>query len=168
MPRLIRHLPGRSPGSFFFVWRKAKYAFTLYLKVLSMTKRLFSFHTGYFLLALLLLAVEIVIAKYAHDEFIRPFGGDYLVVILLYCLVRSVAEVSVPVAAISVLFFSYAVEISQYFHLADRIGYSKPSLIRTLLGSSFSWWDLLAYTLGAGTVIAWENIKRRSYGRIRS
>jgi len=44
------------------------------------------FHLKYFIATVLLFFVEAVIARYMHDSFIRPFGGDFLVVILMYCL----------------------------------------------------------------------------------
>ncbi|HIB66328.1 MAG TPA: DUF2809 domain-containing protein, partial [Phycisphaerales bacterium] len=39
----------------------------------------------YLVLTLLLLAVEVYIGLYVRDSFIRPFVGDMLVVVLLYC-----------------------------------------------------------------------------------
>ncbi|WP_092559518.1 hypothetical protein [Anaeromicropila populeti] len=36
-----------------------------------------------------LLGIEVLIARYVHDTVIRPYIGDVLVVIVLYCLVRS-------------------------------------------------------------------------------
>ena len=50
---------------------------------------MFRFQLHYFLLTLLLLGVEIFIGACMHDAVIRPYGGDVLVVILLYCLIRS-------------------------------------------------------------------------------
>jgi len=128
----------------------------------------FYFHKGYFLLFLLLLGLEIVIAAYVHDSFIRPYGGDYLVVIFLYSLVRSFLDLSVRLAAILVLLFSYLIETLQYFHFADHLGLKASSLARILLGSYFSWTDILCYTLGIMTVVGLETIKRNFYGLIRT
>lgn len=47
------------------------------------------FSKRYFLLASGLLAAEVLIALYAHDRVIRPYAGDLLATIFLYCLVRS-------------------------------------------------------------------------------
>lgn len=127
---------------------------------------MFRFHVWYFLLSILLLGVEIFIGACMHDPIIRPYGGDFLVVILLYCLVRSFCDLPVLITAVSVLLFSYLVEISQYFGLADRLGFKGPSLIRTLLGSYFSWTDILAYTLGILAVIGVErSIRKNESGR---
>lgn len=116
---------------------------------------------NYLAWSLLLIGVEIFIGARMHDRIIRPYGGDYLVVILLYCLVRSFVEMPVLTTAVSVLIFSYLVEVSQYFHLADHLGLRVPSLARTLLGTYFTWIDMGVYTLGIMTVLAAEKITRR-------
>jgi predicted MFS family arabinose efflux permease len=117
------------------------------------------FSRTYFICSLLLIGVEVFIGARMHDRIIRPYGGDYLVVILLYCLVRAFLDLPILTTAMAVLFLSYAVEVSQYFHLADHLGLRAPSLARTLLGTSFSWVDLLTYTLGILTVLAVEKAR---------
>jgi hypothetical protein len=122
----------------------------------------FRFSGGYFLCSLLLTGMEVFIGAKMHDRIVRPYGGDYLVVILLYCLIRSFWAVPIVFTALSVLLFSYVVEVSQYFHLADRLGFGEPSLARTLLGTNFSWTDMLVYTLGILTVLGIEKIIQRN------
>lgn len=114
------------------------------------------FDFRYFLLSVLLLGVEIFVGACMHDDIIRPYGGDFLVVILLYCLVRSFLRLPVLLTAVAVLLFSYLVEMSQYFGLADRLGFKAHSLGRILLGDYFSWTDMLCYTLGILLVVALE------------
>jgi uncharacterized membrane protein len=48
---------------------------------------MFRFHKTYFLLAVLLFVIELLIALYLHDRFIRPHVGDFLVVI--FCIAFS-------------------------------------------------------------------------------
>lgn len=117
------------------------------------------FNLIYFLLTLLLLGIEVFIGACLHDAVIRPYGGDLLVVVLLYCLARSFWELPVVPLSLGVLVFSYLVETGQYFHLADRLGFTKPSLMRTLIGTSFTWVDMLTYTVGIGLVLAAERLK---------
>lgn len=114
------------------------------------------FNRGYFLFSLLLLLVEIFIAARMHDELIRPYGGDVLVVIWLYCLVRSFWQLPVLRTATGVLLFSYLLELSQYYRLADRLGFRGPSVMRVILGSYFTWTDIFCYTLGIGAVLGGE------------
>lgn len=121
----------------------------------------FRFKWTYFLLFALLLAVEIYIGVFVHDRLIRPVGGDYLVVILLYCLVRSLWEWPVEWTALAVLIFAYIVETTQYFRLADALGLGARSLARIIIGSSFSWGDIMAYTAGIGTVLGLERMLKK-------
>ena len=48
--------------------------------------RLFRFKKQYLIAAVLILAVEIVIGLFVYDNIIRPYVGDFLVIILIYCL----------------------------------------------------------------------------------
>jgi len=114
------------------------------------------FHIGYFVLTIILLGVEILIGGYLHDALIRPYGGDFLVVILLYCLVRSGVNLPVLPTAGAVLLLAYLVETGQYFGLAGRLGFGRHSLGRILLGSDFTWADMVAYTLGILLVLVVE------------
>lgn len=115
-----------------------------------------TFNPRYFFFTVLLFVVEVVIALYFHDPVIRPYGGDYLVVILLYCAIRTVIRTVPWKAALFVLLFSYALETGQYFNLVDHLGLSHNRLARTVIGIGFSWIDLLAYTLGIATVLVLE------------
>jgi len=117
---------------------------------------MFRFQKTYFLLALLLFVVEVLIAAFAHDRFIRPIVGDFLVVIFLYCLVQSFFKTLYLKVALAVLLFSYLVEVSQYFHLINYLGLERSRLAHLVLGSGFEWVDLLAYTLGILLVIGIE------------
>ena len=119
----------------------------------------FYFNGYYFLAALLLLIVEIVIGSYMHDDIIRPYGGDFLVVILLYCILKSVADLPVIQAAFIVLMVAFLVEISQYFHLVKLLGVENSKTAVMLLGTSFSFTDLLMYTLGTSQLILIERLR---------
>ena len=48
----------------------------------------FTFRRSYFLATVLLLLTEALIALHVHDRIIRPYFGDFLAVVLVYCLVR--------------------------------------------------------------------------------
>lgn len=106
----------------------------------------------YALLAIILLITELLIALYMHDDFIRPTFGDFLVVILMYCGIRSFIQASYQKTIIVVLLISYIIEVSQYFHLIKHLGLQHSTAAKLLLGSGFAWGDMLAYTLGATAV----------------
>jgi hypothetical protein len=106
--------------------------------------------------AVLLFILEVVIERYVHDAFVRPYLGDFLVVLLLYASLLSVSQLKVFTAAILSLFCSYAIEITQYVHLITVLGLEENKTARIILGTSFSWWDLWMYTLGILFVLVLE------------
>lgn len=118
----------------------------------------FALSPVYFRWALGLLAAELAIGLYLHDAVIRPYGGDLLVVGLLYCLLRSSWRLPVGPAVGAALALAYAVEAGQYAHLLDRLGWQHLRWARLLLGSHFAWLDMLAYTAGAGVVLGVEKL----------
>ena len=120
---------------------------------------MFRFQRNYFLLTLLLFLIEVLIAAYVHDAIIRPYVGDFLVVILLYCFVKSFWNGPTLVVAISVLLFSYTIEILQYFHWVNLLGLQHSRIATIVLGSSFEWIDLIAYTAGIATVLLIEKFR---------
>ena len=119
---------------------------------------MFQFNCNYFAVTVLLFLTEITIALYVHDNFIRPYFGDFLVVILLYCFLMSFLKISVWVAAALVLVFSFAIETAQYFNIVEKLGLQSNKIVKVVLGNSFVWMDLLAYTLGILAVISMEKI----------
>ena len=124
------------------------------------------FNPVYFFLAMMLVATDFLIVNRLHDAVIRPYGGDLLWGIFLYCVVRSFLNGPVKPIAAGVLVFCYVEEILQYFHLADRLGFRKPSLMRTLIGTSFTWADMLCYTLGIGIVLLVERAVQKKQTRL--
>lgn len=62
------------------------------------------------------------------------------------------------VAASLVLFFSFAIETAQYFNTVEKIGMQDSKIATVVLGNSFAWMDLLAYTLGIVSVIVVEKM----------
>ena len=119
---------------------------------------MFQFNRNYFAVTVLLFLTEITIALYVHDNFIRPYFGDFLVVILLYCFLMSFLKISIWVAAALVLVFSFAIETAQYFNIVEKLGLQSNKIVKVVLGNSFAWVDLLAYTLGILAVISMEKI----------
>lgn len=114
------------------------------------------FNKIYFLFAVLLFGIETIIAIYFKGSFVRHVLGDYLVVILIYCLVQSITSFTKQKTAIAVLLFAYCVEIIQGLDLIELLGYKRTNFTDLTLGSTFDWGDLLAYTLGIVTVLIIE------------
>jgi hypothetical protein len=122
-----------------------------------------TFSPKYFYVAIALFLIEVFIGVYVKDGFIRPFVGDVLVVILIYCLVKSFSKVRANVAIAAVFIFACLVEGLQYLNIVDMLGIRQYKLLVIILGSSFDWGDILAYASGSGIIWWYENIfkKRR-------
>ena len=122
----------------------------------------FIFNKKYFLLFTLLFITEVLIALYITDSFIRPYFGDYLVVFLVYCFVMSFVKANKYKMALAVLVFAFTVEFLQYVDFVTIIGLQKSRLARTVIGTSFSFEDLLLYFLAYLTIISLEKYFSKS------
>lgn len=101
-----------------------------------------------------LLLVEVLIGTvWAKVPFVRADLGDYLVVLLLYCMAKAVKDFSPGSLAVGILAFSFCVEFAQFFQLADRLGFARGSLPSIVIGTTFHVGDLAMYT--AGCLTAW-------------
>lgn len=102
----------------------------------------------YAVLSFVLLLTEIYIALYVHDDFIRPYFGDVLVTLLLCCLFRVFVPMGVHLLPIYVFLFATAVEVAQYLNVIKLLGLENSRFFSTLLGTSFSVYDLICYAAG--------------------
>ena len=119
------------------------------LFILSLVPMKLRFNIGAFLVFLLILLIEICIALYVHDRIIRPYGGDVLVVVLLFYFVKSFIALRTSYNITGVLLFSFAVETAQYFNLVSHLGLVHSRFWTIIIGNSFHWFDMLSYILGA-------------------
>ncbi|WP_348797704.1 DUF2809 domain-containing protein [Flavobacterium adhaerens] len=119
------------------------------------------FNLNYFAITVLLFFTEIFIAMFVHDTFIRPYFGDFLVVLLIYCFLKSFLELTVTQTAILVLLFSFGIEFLQYLNIIKKLNLENSEIASIILGSSFSWIDILAYTLGIIFIIGVEFFRKK-------
>jgi len=113
-----------------------------------------------------LFIIEVLIAFYLNDRIIRPYVGDFLVVILVYCFIKTFFNVSYFKAAVGTLLFSFVVETLQYFKIVEVLGLQNSAVARTVIGTGFDWTDLLMYTAGVITVVwlEWWKLRRVEEG----
>lgn len=106
---------------------------------------------GFLISFVLLFALETLIALFVNDAFIRPYMGDVLVVVLLYCFIcifrKKPYRKSVP---LYVLLFALFTEFMQYIKLVDILHIENRAL-KIIIGNTFSVTDILCYA--AGTLI---------------
>ena len=114
------------------------------------------FNKKYLIIAFSIFAIEVLIATYLKYGFIRYTFGDYLVVILLYCFIKSFIKATPIIVAIPVLIISYLIEILQLINILDTLNLNNNHLLKLIFGSTFQISDLVAYTLGTLTVLIIE------------
>jgi len=111
--------------------------------------------------AALLFVVEVSIALFVDDAFVRPYLGDVLVVPLVYCAIASFVEVRPALLGFGVFAFACAIEFAQYHNLVRVLGLEDNRVARSVLGTSFSMLDLVAYAVGAAlTVLVHRRLQR--------
>lgn len=109
---------------------------------------MFTFKLKSLVIFLLLFFVEVGIALWVDDAIIRPFFGDFLAVIALFFLLKTFLNSSDLNLAFASLGFAYLLEFLQYCNFLKFVGLEKHKIIAIVLGSSFDWRDVFAYTLG--------------------
>lgn len=115
-----------------------------------------TFHKNYFGLAILIFIIEILIALYVHDKIIRPYIGDVLVVIMIYCFIKSFLKLPVFSVAVFVLLFSFSIEFLQYLQIVEKLGLQNSTIAKTVIGTSFAWIDIFCYIAGICIVLISE------------
>ncbi|WP_250433947.1 ribosomal maturation YjgA family protein [Hanstruepera flava] len=120
----------------------------------------FQFNKIYFSGFIILFIVEFLIATCLKDGFIRHTFGDFLVVILLYCFIKSFIDINPLSAGILVLTIAFTIEFLQLFQLLKLLNLEHNYIAKLILGSTFQIGDLAAYTLGIITVLLIEKINQ--------
>jgi len=109
---------------------------------------------------LIIFLLEVFIALCVHDEFIRPYVGDMLVVVLVYFAVRIVIPQGRRFLPLYVFLFAFLVEVLQYFHLIEVLGVANNRFLRTILGNTFDVKDIICYAVGGLAVGLYEYVER--------
>lgn len=115
----------------------------------------------YLCLTLGLFAVELFLALYVRDDFFRPFVGDMLVVVLIYSAIRTVWDNRTTSLVLGILAFSFTVEFLQKIDIVQILGWEHNTLASVVIGRTFSWPDLAAYTAGCTLIL----LVRRGFTR---
>jgi hypothetical protein len=119
----------------------------------------FQFNISYFALAGFLFIVEVLIALFVRDRFIRPYFGDVLVVILVYSFVMTFLKLPVVPVAIGVIVFAFTIEFLQYLQIVKILGLENSEVMSTVLGTSFAWNDMVAYFAGFVVILIVERLR---------
>jgi hypothetical protein len=120
-----------------------------------------TFRPTYALATALILAIELYIGLYIHDQVIRPYVGDGLAVVLVYLGLRAVTTLTIRTALLAAVAIAFAIEFGQYFHLIDRLGLRHNRVARLVLGTTFDVGDLVCYVAGAAVTGLIESVRSR-------
>lgn len=120
------------------------------------TKRL-----KYAALFAVLFIIETLIAIFVHDDFVRPYIGDVLVVMLVCTFLRIFFPEKPKLLPAFATSFAVLIEILQYFDFVEVLGLENNPIISTALGRTFDIKDIICYIVGGAIFFASEKLIRR-------
>ena len=88
--------------------------------------------------------IEVLIALFVHDEFVRPYFGDVLAVVCVYFFARIFLQSRPRYLSIFVTVFAFLVESVQLTPLSEIL----PAPLAVIVGGTFDVKDLLCYFAG--------------------
>jgi Protein of unknown function (DUF2809) len=115
----------------------------------------------YALAALAIFAIEVVIALFVRDAFVRPYVGDLLAVILVYAALRAATPLNLASAVVATLSIALTIEIAQAFDLLGKLGLGGNEVAQIVLGGAFDVLDVLAYACGVVLIFVTEAMGKK-------
>lgn len=124
----------------------------------------------YLICFIVLTAIEVLIALFVNDSFVRPYLGDVIVVWVVYCFAQFLlgGRFSSCAVAAGVFLFAVFTEIMQGINIVELLGLGGSPFFRTLIGTHFDFKDLVCYAAGAVLLICIIFIKNRRKGDART
>lgn len=101
--------------------------------------------------------LEVIIALYIKNGFIRSYFGDILIIICLYFFAKSIFDNKIKNIAIYILILGIIVEIMQYFNISKYIA-RESKVLKIALGTTFDIKDIICYLIGYVIIVITENI----------
>lgn len=114
---------------------------------------------AYIIVTILLLGVEVLIALRVHDEFVRPYIGDVLVVIVIYTFIRIFVPERYRLLPLYIFIFAVIVEGLQRLHIVDVLGLSDNRFFSVLIGGTFDVRDIVCYGVGCALLGLFEFVR---------
>lgn len=103
----------------------------------------------YLISFIILMILEVFIALYVNDNFVRPYMGDVLVVILVYSFVKIfIPDRFKKLMPFLVFLFAVIVEFMQYLKIVEILGLQHNIFARVIIGTSYDIKDILCYFIG--------------------
>ena len=117
----------------------------------------------YAVATLFLLLIEVIIALYVHDDFIRPYVGDVLVVIVIYTFIRIIVPEKCKLIPLFLFVFAAGVELLQLANIVEILGVADNKFLKILIGSVFDIKDIVCYAVGSVILCMYEWVRVRRH-----
>jgi len=117
----------------------------------------------YAVATLFLLLIEVIIALYVHDDFIRPYVGDVLVVIVIYTFIRIIVPEKCKLIPLFLFIFAAGVELLQLANIVEILGVADNEFLKILIGSVFDIKDIVCYAVGCVILCMYEWARVRKH-----
>lgn len=117
----------------------------------------------YAVATLFLLLIEVIIALYVHDDFIRPYVGDVLVVIVIYTFIRIIVSEKCKLIPLFLFIFAAGVELLQLANIVEILGVADNKFLKILIGSVFDIKDIVCYAVGCVILCMYEWVRVRRH-----
>lgn len=111
---------------------------------------------GYAVATLIIFIIELLIALFVRDNFIRPYVGDMLVVVLIYTFLRILFPEKPRLLPLYVFLFAAGVEVLQGIHIVELLGLQNNRFFSVLIGTTFDLKDIVCYGVGCAVLGVWE------------
>ena len=111
---------------------------------------------GYAFATIGIFVIEVLIALFVRDKFIRPYVGDMLVVVLIYTFVRILLPEKPRLLPLYVFWFAALVEGLQAINIVELLGLADSRFFSVLIGTIFDWKDIACYGVGCLLCGLWE------------
>lgn len=102
----------------------------------------------YLIATIVLLLIEVFIALYVHDNFIRPYIGDVLVVIVIYTFIRIFIPEKCKLLPLYIFIFAAGVELLQLINILEFLALQDAKFLRIIIGATFDIKDIVCYAVG--------------------
>jgi len=96
-----------------------------------------AFNLNFFITFLILFATIVSIALFIEGGFIRNHFGDVLIVIFIYCFIRTFVRNKLKWLWLYIFAFATFVEVMQYLGLVYMLGLGHSQLARVVIGVTF-------------------------------
>ena len=121
-----------------------------------MEKNITKKRIGYTLATVLIFIIELLIALFVRDKFIRPYVGDMLVVVLIYTGVKIIFPEKPRLLPLYVFLFAAGVEALQGIRIVELLGLQDNRFFSVLIGTTFDVKDIVCYGVGCMLCGLWE------------